>query len=53
MNIKILVGQRIRHLRAENGLSQEVLANLAVVDRTYMTGVENAKRNTSIEVYKR
>ena len=50
MDIKILVGQRILELRKERTLSQESLANIAEVDRTYMTGVENGKRNISIEV---
>lgn len=48
-NIKLAFGLRVKELRLEKGLSQEKLANLAGVDRTYMTQVENGKRNISIE----
>jgi transcriptional regulator with XRE-family HTH domain len=47
MDIKLKVGQRIRELRKELGLSQEALANEAEVDRTYVTDVENGRRNVS------
>ena len=50
MNIKDKVGQRIKELRHERALTQEALANKADVDRTYMTDVENGRRNISIEV---
>lgn len=43
------VGQRIKELRKEVGLSQEALANKAEIDRTYVTDVENGRRNISIE----
>jgi transcriptional regulator with XRE-family HTH domain len=50
MDIKLKVGQRIKTLRKELGLSQEALALKAEVDRTYMTDVENGRRNISIEI---
>ncbi|RZK10800.1 MAG: XRE family transcriptional regulator [Flavobacterium sp.] len=50
MDIKEKVGQRIRELRHQLKLSQEALANKAEVDRTYMTDVENGRRNISVEV---
>ena len=50
MDIKLKVGQRIRELRQAQKLSQEALANKANVDRTYMTDLENGRRNVSIEV---
>lgn len=53
MDIKPKVGQRIKQLRLQLGLSQEALANKADVDRTYMTDVENGRRNISIEVLER
>jgi transcriptional regulator with XRE-family HTH domain len=49
MNIREKVGQRIRELRHKLQLSQEALAYKAEVDRTYMTDVENGRRNISIE----
>lgn len=49
MSIKVKVGQRIKELRNEIGISQEALANKAEIDRTYVTDVENGRRNISIE----
>jgi transcriptional regulator with XRE-family HTH domain len=48
MDIRIIVGSRIRELRLQMKISQEALANIAEIDRTYMTSVENGKRNISI-----
>ena len=50
MDIKEKIGQRIRSLRKELNLSQEALALKSEVDRTYMTDVENGRRNISIEI---
>ena len=44
-----VVGKRIRELRSEQGLSQEKLALRAELDRTYIAGVEQGKRNLSIK----
>lgn len=48
MDIKVLVGSRIRELRKERNISQEELADLAGLDRTYITSVECGRRNISI-----
>lgn len=50
MDIKQKVGDRVRELRKQLNLSQEALAYKAEVDRTYMTDVENGRRNISVEV---
>ncbi len=42
------LGQRIRAVRAEAGISQEALADEAGVDRSYMSGVERGVRNLSV-----
>ena len=46
--IEEMVGQRIKQLRNEKGLSQEKLALKADIDRTYLAGVEQGKRNPSL-----
>jgi transcriptional regulator with XRE-family HTH domain len=53
MDIKLKVGQRIRQLRKELEISQEALALKAEVDRTYVTDVENGRRNVSLEILER
>lgn len=53
MDIKQKVGQRIKLLRKDLELSQEALALKAEVDRTYVTDVENGRRNVSLEILER
>lgn len=48
MDIKLLVGKRVKELRNKLGVSQEELADIANLDRTYITSVECGKRNISI-----
>ncbi|MGG1597939.1 helix-turn-helix domain-containing protein [Paenibacillus naphthalenovorans] len=48
MDIRAEFGQRVRELRARCGMSQEMLAHRAGLDRTYISGVERGKRNISI-----
>lgn len=46
--IREIIGKRIKELRLANNLSQEKLALLSDIDRTYIASVENGKRNISI-----
>jgi transcriptional regulator with XRE-family HTH domain len=48
MSVKSKIGLRIKELRRQKGLSQEALAHIAELDRTYINSVENGKRNISI-----
>ena len=48
MDIKLLVGKRVKELRNNLRISQEELADLAGLDRTYITSVECGRRNISI-----
>lgn len=50
VNIKEVIGERIKSLRVKKGFSQEKLAELADLDRTYIFSIESGKRNISIEV---
>lgn len=48
MDIRLLVGKRVKALRNNMGISQEELADMVGLDRTYITSVERGKRNISI-----
>lgn len=47
-DIQILYGKRVKQLRLEKKLSQEKLANIVELDRTYVAQVESGKRNISL-----
>lgn len=53
MDIKKKFGIRLKELRLQKGLSQEKLANIAEIDRTYIPSIEKGKRNVSITVIER
>jgi transcriptional regulator with XRE-family HTH domain len=49
-SIKKMLGNRIRGLRREMGLSQENFADKCGIDRSYMSGIERGVRNPTLEV---
>lgn len=48
MDIKDRIGQRLKALRKEKGITQEKLSFDSDVDKTYISEVENGKRNISV-----
>lgn len=48
-DLLLLFGLRVRELRSEKGISQEELAALTELDRTYISGIERGKRNLSLK----
>jgi transcriptional regulator with XRE-family HTH domain len=46
--IKAAFGQRVRDSRVKKGLSQEGLAEICELDRSYIGGVERGERNVSL-----
>jgi len=48
MDIKQKFGIKVRELREKKDISQERLAELAGLDRTYISGIERGKRNVAI-----
>lgn len=49
-DIKIKFGQRVRELRITKGYSQEKLAEISDLDRTYIPSIEAGRRNASLVV---
>ena len=49
-DIKKNFGIRVKDLRISKRYSQEKLAELSDLDRTYIPGIESGKRNVSIVV---
>ena len=48
MNILKRFGQKVRKIRLQQGLSQEKLAELSGIHRTYISSLELGKRNVSL-----
>ena len=49
MDVKIKVGARLKELRNQKKITQEQLYRISGIDRTYISDVENGRRNVSIE----
>lgn len=50
MNINEIFGLRVREKRIALNFSQEKLANMADIDRTYLPDIENGRRNVSLAI---
>ena len=48
-DIKSKLGKRIKEIRIKGGYSQEELASLAKLHRTYISDIERGGRNVSVE----
>lgn len=48
-SVRTQFGARIRELREREGLTQQKLALMIGIDRTYLSGIENGKRNVSFD----
>ena len=49
LQLRFIVGRRIRLIRQQRGWSQEVLAELASLNRTYVGAVERGEHNIGID----
>lgn len=50
MDVRARLASNVKRLRKERGISQEALADMANVTRTYASDIEGAKRNPSITI---
>ncbi len=48
-DIKLKLGKRIKEISIKGGYSQEELASLAKLHRTYISDIERGGRNVSVE----
>lgn len=44
----VAFGEKVRNIRKEKGLSQEALADLAGIDRSYMGHIERGDQNITL-----
>ena len=49
-NLHNKIGQKIKEIRNNKNLSQEKLANIADIDRTYLPDIEKGNRKISIQI---
>ena len=50
MDINEVFGKKVLERRISLKISQETLANMADIDRTYLPDIEKGKRNVSLKV---
>ena len=50
MDINAVFGKKVLERRLSLKISQETLANMADIDRTYLPDIEKGKRNVSLRV---
>lgn len=50
MEIRVQFGNRLTKLRKERKMTQDKLAELSELTRVYISGIEQGKRNVSLEV---
>ena len=50
MDINEVFGKKVLERRQSLKISQETLANMADIDRTYLIDIEKGKRNVSLKV---
>lgn len=48
-NVRIILGQNIKNLRKKQNFSQEKLAEISSLHRTYIGAIERAERNVSLD----
>jgi len=53
MDIERVVGQNVRRIRLERGISQEALAYDAEVDRSYLGALERGEKNPTVRLLAR
>ncbi|RXH23642.1 helix-turn-helix domain-containing protein [Bradyrhizobium zhanjiangense] len=53
MNARALVAWNVRRIRVDRGIPQEQLAYDAGIDRSYLGGIEQQKKNPSIDLLDR
>lgn len=49
-NIRITFGLKIKELRKQKKYSQEQLANLVAINKSYISKIENGKTEVSLEI---
>lgn len=47
--LRLSVAETVRNIRKQKQLSQEELAELALLDRTYISGIERGTRNITLD----
>ena len=53
VDIRKVLGENVRRARLAIGVSQEALADMAKIDRTYVSGIERGVRNPSVKIVAR
>lgn len=53
MILRDILAENLKALRVESGLSQEAFADLAAIDRTYVSAIERKRYSVSLDILER
>ena len=53
MDVRVRIGLNVQALRRAKGLTQEELGDRATIHQTYLSGIEQGRRNPSVVVLQR
>ena len=53
MDLRAVVGRNVKRIREAQDLAQDELAHRAEVHVTYLSGIENGRRNITLKVLER
>lgn len=53
MILRDILAENLKMLRVESGLSQEAFADLAAIDRTYVSAIERKRYSVSLDILER
>lgn len=53
MHLRVVIGGNIRALRDARSLKQDELAHMADIHPTYLSGIENGRKNLTVDLLER
>lgn len=53
MHLRVVIAKNVKAIRASRSMKQEELAHIADLHPTYLSGIENARKNLTVDLLER